>query len=113
MFRALCIRGVSLRLAFPVLILLGVLCHPSAGHAEVRWTQPTPQELAMTSEPKAPGAAAIYLYREEITNESDKTESFYVRLKILTDAGRSYADVALDYIDNNYGFTFSVVEVAR
>ena len=29
-----------------------------------QWTTPTPYELAMTSQPEAPGAAVVYLYKE-------------------------------------------------
>ncbi|MDR3734976.1 MAG: DUF3857 domain-containing protein [Acidobacteriaceae bacterium] len=64
----------------------------------------------MTSEPKAPGAAAIYLYREEITDEDDRTESIYVRLKVLTEPGRKYGDVALEYLDDNSGRFHYTVE---
>jgi hypothetical protein len=83
----------------------------SAAQAETQWIQPTPEELAMTSEPKAPGAAAVYLYREEITDEADSSESFYVRLKVLTEKGRSYADISLDYINDSYGFNYSIAKL--
>jgi hypothetical protein len=33
------------------------------------WTKPTPEELSMTSQPQVPGAAAVYLYRQEITHD--------------------------------------------
>jgi len=33
------------------------------------WTAPTPEELSMTSQPQVPGAAAVYLYRQEITRD--------------------------------------------
>ncbi len=33
------------------------------------WTTPTPEELSMTSQPGAPGANAVYLYRQEITRD--------------------------------------------
>ena len=33
---------------------------------------PTPEELSMTSDPKAPGAAAVYLYRGEKEDDPDR-----------------------------------------
>lgn len=56
-------------------------------------------ELKMTSEPLAPGAAAIILYRE--VNRDDSAypgyEYNYVRIKILTEEGRKYADVEIPF----------------
>ena len=37
----------------------------------------------MTSQAGAPGATAVYLYREETTDDSLRMYSFYVRLKVL------------------------------
>jgi len=59
------------------------------------WPKPSPQELSMTSEPKAPGASAIYLYREEISDNVNRQYSEYVRIKILTDAGLSFATLEI------------------
>ena len=49
------------------------------------WLPVTPEELKMTSEPKAPGSPAIYLYRQVDRNDSNRagTEYNYVRVKIL------------------------------
>jgi hypothetical protein len=54
----------------------------------------------MTSEPKAPGAPAIYLYRQVDRKEAGRgnhTELNYVRIKILTEEGRKYANVEIPY----------------
>ena len=37
-----------------------------------QWRTVTPEELAMTSEPRAPGAAAIYLYTETDRNNNQR-----------------------------------------
>lgn len=37
-----------------------------AAHAATEWQAPTPEELSMKSEPKAPGAIAIYLDRDAV-----------------------------------------------
>jgi hypothetical protein len=49
----------------------------------------------MTSEPKAPGASAIMLYREEISDNVNAQFTEYVRIKILTDAGLSWATLEI------------------
>ena len=42
----------------------------------------------MTSDPKAPGAAAVYLDIEEDANDPMHYESVYVRIKVLTEKGK-------------------------
>jgi hypothetical protein len=59
----------------------------------------SPEELKMTSEPAAPGAPAIILFREVYRDDSGQTahEDDYYRIKILTEEGRKYGDVELPY----------------
>src|SRR5271169_5195055 len=56
-------------------------------------------ELKMTSEPKAPGAPAIILFRQvdRDDNDSNTHEDDYFRVKILTEEGRKYANVEIPY----------------
>jgi hypothetical protein len=68
---------------------------------------PTEEELKMTAEPKAPGAAAIYLYREEIADDNLHFHSFYTRIKVLTEKGKELATVSVPYPKG----TFSVTDV--
>jgi Domain of Unknown Function with PDB structure (DUF3857)/Transglutaminase-like superfamily len=57
-----------------------------------------PDQLTMTSEPKAPGAPAIYLYRQvDRDDEQTPNEFNFVRLKVLTEEGRKYADVEIPF----------------
>ena len=53
----------------------------------------------MTSEPLAPGAPAIILYREVYRDDNGRTshEDDYYRIKILTEEGRKYANVELPF----------------
>jgi hypothetical protein len=84
----------------------------AAGAARAdQWTTPTPQELAMTSEPKAPGASAIYLYREERTEDHLHMYSVYERIKILTDGGKDRANVELKY-EAGGNANFSISDIA-
>jgi hypothetical protein len=59
----------------------------------------TPEELKMTSEPMAPGAPAIMLFRQVDRDDRGNTahENNYVRIKILTDEGRKYGDVEIPF----------------
>jgi hypothetical protein len=62
----------------------------------------------MTSEQKAPGASAVILEREELTDDNLSFNSVYMRIKVLTEAGKSQADVEIPY----FGKEFSVTDVA-
>jgi hypothetical protein len=62
------------------------------------WQPISPEELKMTSEPKAPGASAIYLYRQVDRDDEKFNEIDYARIKIFTDEGRKYADVEIPYV---------------
>ena len=73
------------------------LCSSVAGDD---WLPVTQEELKMTSEPKAPGASAIYRSRQVDRKEAGRTthtEFNYVRVKILTEEGRKYANVEIPY----------------
>ncbi len=56
-----------------------------------------PEDLAMKQYAGSPGAAAIILERELLTNAAESTESHHARIKILTDEGKKYADVEIPY----------------
>jgi hypothetical protein len=61
------------------------------------WTKPTHEELQMTAEPAAPGAAAIYLLRDERADDKIHIHTTYVRLKVLSEKGKEYADQEITY----------------
>jgi len=60
----------------------------------------SPDELKMTSEPQAPGAAAIILYRQVDRDDNGHTshEDNYLRIKILTEEGRKHANVGIEFM---------------
>src|ERR1700694_1252104 len=68
---------------------------PLVSHAQFQ--APTPEELRMTSDPKAPGADAVYLYREETEDDPHHFNTVYARLKILTEKGREAATIRIVY----------------
>jgi Domain of Unknown Function with PDB structure (DUF3857) len=63
------------------------------------WLPISPEELKMTSVPEAPGAPAIYLYRQVDRKDLGRgnTEFNYLRIKILTEEGRKYGNVEIAY----------------
>jgi hypothetical protein len=92
--------------------LIGVLIMVSAARASVGFQPVSPEELKMTSEPLAPGAPAIILYRQVDRDDvgrtghggatligsqtnADRFEDNYFRIKILTEEGRRYANVEI------------------
>jgi transglutaminase-like putative cysteine protease len=70
-----------------------------------QFQQPTDEELKMTAEPKAPGAAAIYLYREEIDNDPLHYRTIYERIKVLSEKGKDLGIVVLPYVRGDWKIT--------
>ncbi len=71
-----------------------------------QFQQPTPDELKMTADPQAPGAAAVYLNVEETADDNLHYESFYARIKVLTEKGKELATVEVPY-----GGQFKVTDI--
>jgi hypothetical protein len=90
------------------LLRLPLLLAFSAPLACAQWTVPTPEELSMTTQREVPGAAAVYLYREEITEDKLHMFSIYTRLKVLTERGKEYSNVELHYARNNEGANVTI-----
>jgi len=78
---------------FAVAVVLPVTCRAQG------FPPLSPEDLKMTSEPKAPGAPAIILYREVDRDDNGRTshEDNYVRIKILTEEGREQANVEIEF----------------
>ena len=51
----------------------------------------------MTSVAEHPGAPAVILLREEVDDDMNNMEFVHERLKILTEAGREYANIEIPY----------------
>ena len=102
------VQGFSLRCAV-TLALLPIFS--TLAWAE-KWIEPNPEELKMTSQPQVPGAAAVYLYREETTDDQLHMFSIYVRLKVLTDKGKELANVELAYEHEKDGGGYTVNDIA-
>jgi len=116
-------RSISSRwlLSLTAVLLAGVVLYvpASAQVVQTQWTQPTAEELSMTAQPQVPGAAAVYLYREETMDDLLHMSSIYVRLKVLTEAGKESADVVLGttsgqqaYYYGDQDFSESITDVS-
>lgn len=79
--------------------LCSLLCLLSLAAWAEEYPPVTPEELKMTSESLAPGAAAIILYRQVDRDDREEStlETNFVRIKILKEEGRKYADVEIPY----------------
>ena len=82
------------------LALLFAITSPALLFAQFQ--QPTAEELKMTDDPKAPGAAAVYLNWEEVANDPIHFQSVYVRIKVLQEKGKELATVHLPYWHGNF-----------
>ncbi len=95
------------RLVFAAQVLASVVTFVAVPriHASDPFTKPTAEELAMTSLPEYPGASAVVLSRDEQTKDDLHVAQHHERIKILTEAGKKYANVELmipSYRDTYY-----------
>ena len=91
---------VPIRRLLPVrFVLVVVLALSCRSFAFDDWRPISQEELKMTSEPQAPGAPAIILWRQVDRDDRGHTthEVDYIRIKILTEEGRKYADVEIPF----------------
>jgi hypothetical protein len=62
------------------------------------WIQPTPEQLKMTSDPAAPDAPAVYLFREEVVDDKLHYHRLYAQIKILNEKGKEeFSDIEMPY----------------
>jgi len=59
-------------------------------------------ELKITSLPSQPGASAFILSHEETNDDQIHFRQIYMRIKVLTEAGRERANVEIPYNDRNF-----------
>ena len=86
-------RVVSFILFAQVAVLL--LALPSLADD---WQPISPEELKMTNLPEAPGAPAVILCRQVDRDDGRNGHQVdYVRIKILTEEGRKYANVEIPF----------------
>ena len=85
-------------LSFALLFVASTVSSP----VMAQFQQPTDDELKMTADPKAPGADAVYFNIEEIANDPLHYQSFYARIKVLTEKGKELATVEVPYLRGSF-----------
>jgi hypothetical protein len=86
-------------------LVLVVACLGSSYVLRAQFQEPTKEELQMTADPKAPGASAVYLYREETSDDLKHFHTYYERVKVLTEKGKELATVRIPYERGNFKVT--------
>ena len=78
--------------------VIALVCPPAVA-GNIGFQPVSAEELKMTGDPAAPGAPAIILYRELYRDDNGSTthEDNYLRIKILTEEGRKYADIEIPF----------------
>jgi len=85
-----CVPGLLSAIVFATLSLTTAL-------QAQKFQEPSREELQMTSDPKAPGAAAVYLNREIRNDNQSHFIGEYARIKVLTEQGKEWATVEIPY----------------
>lgn len=90
-------RGREWKWASVATMAATMLLYTVAADAD-EWKPISPEELKMTGLAEAPGAPAAILYRE-VNRDDGRTphEDNYVRIKVLTEEGRKYANVEIPF----------------
>jgi len=96
---------------YPLRYLLLLLVFASPALLPAQFQDATPQERQMTADPKAPGAAAVFLNVTEIADHSIGFHSLYVRIKILTEKAEDLATVEMPYEKDEDGYVYEVAAI--
>jgi uncharacterized protein DUF3857 len=92
-------RRLLLTFSCTLAAVIGISTRYSPSVSADGFQTPSQEELKMKSEPQAPGAPAIILYRQVDRDDTGQTkhEYNYVRIKILTEEGRKHADIEIPF----------------
>jgi len=83
--------------AWLTFVSLFVAALPAAAQ-KAPWPPIWVDDAAMKDCPQQPGAPAVILYREEITDVESMTTTVFKRLKVLTAAGRERSNIEIPFI---------------
>ncbi len=62
------------------------------------WPPVSKSDLELKDNPADPGAVAMILERDVYTDDEKRFQTTWVRIKVLTEEGRKYADVEIPYV---------------
>jgi hypothetical protein len=65
------------------------------GQAADAWPPVLKEDLVLKENPSDPGSAAMILERQVYTDDEKRIQTEFQRIKVLTEAGRAYADVEI------------------
>jgi hypothetical protein len=82
-----------------LVFLLAALPGTSAGQESVHWLPIDAEDLKLKDNPKEPGGSAMVLDLWDEVDNPHSTESVRVRLKVLRDDGRKYANIEIPYAE--------------
>ena len=89
---------------------IGLLAAVSPVLLRAQFQPPDPDEFKMTSDPKAQGAAAVYLEIRESDNDPLHYKRYYARIKVLTDRGKELATVRIANVKGSADFRIADVQ---
>jgi len=92
-------RRIPLAIVLVAVLALSVP-RPSAGQSG--WRPISAEETAMTDCPQQPGAPAVFLWREVVTDDNSLAISVKCRLKVLTPAGKDRANVEIPFVKGSF-----------
>jgi len=78
----------------PAILVLGILPVLLAG---ADWPAVAPADLAMKDLPQRPGAAAVILEKDVHCDNVMNSDTYFVRIKILTEAGKDFGNISIPY----------------
>jgi transglutaminase-like putative cysteine protease len=94
------------RLLIPAVVMTTVLAlapltltaqaYPSG---QPTWPPISAQDLALKDSPITPGEPAMILYYDVRTDNTNATETVFVRIKIFREKGKKYADIEIPYFE--------------
>lgn len=89
---------------FSLLAVSTLLCciFSHQAFAKDDWLPIAPEDLALKDNPAVPGSKAMILYRSIERDDMMGSEREYVRIKIFTEEGKSYADVVIPPFDREF-----------
>ena len=87
---------------YPYAILYGLLLLPTLCHGQsYDWQTVTPQDMQFKEVPGLPNEPAVMLYHADYityVSDYDQSEFVYNRIKVLTEAGKTYANVEIPLV---------------
>ena len=102
-------RLIRVVLGITIVAVALLLFIPRLASAQGEWKPIPPEDLALKDNPKSPGANAMILYRESITDSdhifTDGVAVYeYVRIKIFTKEGASEGNVEIPFVKKSFDY---------